>query len=636
MSKETYYESHLSSNVMVPMRDGTRLATDIYRPAKDGNSIQEPLPTILGRTSYDKTWTELWIEPVADFFTPRGYVVAIQDLRGRYNSEGTGQYQHTANPKEGIDGFDTIEWIASQSWSNGKVGMVGSSHSGIVQTIASLYRPPHLSALWVDVAPTNIFMHEAREGGAMGLGMLYALFLHSYDSQEIRNDPNARREILEGWENIEHYLNNMPFQPGKTPIKHVPNLEKILFHYYRDGEYNDFWAQDACNQDAFFYKAADIPAVFSSGWYDGFSIAASNQYASMSMRNTSPQRLLIGPWNHGGLRVGESYTGDVDFGSSAAYGNEKYNQLRLSWFDHWLRDISNGIESCPPVKIFVMGGGTGIPNREGRLDHGGKWRDENEWPLARTTYSRMYLDKDGFLNWSMPNELEASKSFNYDPENPVPTISSNALGMLKLAKGSENDNEKDGRIFHRLNPLFIAGASHQKEEPRHFGSKPPYPLIENRFDVLTFRSRPLESDMEITGEIEVLLWISSTSIDTDFTAKLIDLYPPSESYVNGYAMNLTDSIIRTRFRNGYGESEMMTPGEVYEVHIKLPPTSNVFRKGNCIRLDISSSSFPKYDVNPNTGEPLGCHTKAVKAENTIHVNRKYHSFIRLPIIPNRI
>ena len=247
----------------------------------------------------------------------------------------------------------------------------------------------------------------------------------------------------------------------------------------------------------------------------------------------------------------------------------------------------------------------------------------------------MYLDKDGFLNSSMPNELEYSKSFNYDPENPVPTISSNALGMFKLAKGSKDDNEKNERIFHRLNTLFIAGASHQKEEPRHFGSKPPYPLIENRSDVLTFRSKPLESDTEITGEIEVVLWVSSTASDTDFTAKLIDLYPPSESYVNGYAMNLTDSIIRTRFRNGFIKSEMMIPEEIYEIHIKLPPTSNVFRKGNCIRLDISSSNFPKYDVNPNTGEPLGRHTKTIMAENTIHMNHTYHSFMRLPIIPNQ-
>ena len=204
-----------ANDVMVPMRDGVRLATDIYRPARDGEPISGRHPTILGRTSYDKKWDSMWVEPVANFFAPRGYVVAIQDLRGRHRSEGTGQYFHTANPNEGEDGYDTIEWLAAQSWSNGRVGMVGSSHGGIVQTAAALARPQHLTAIWVDVAPTNIFAHEAREGGAMTLQLFGALFLHAHDAQEIRDDPEARREVMEGWRDLRQLIRSMPFKPGQ-------------------------------------------------------------------------------------------------------------------------------------------------------------------------------------------------------------------------------------------------------------------------------------------------------------------------------------------------------------------------------------------------------------------------------------
>ena len=216
----------VDENVMVPMRDGVRLATDIYRPAIDGQAVPGPLPTILGRTSYDKRWRWLWIEPVARYFAPRGYVVAVQDLRGRRRSEGVGQYFHTANVHEGEDGYDTVEWIAAQPWSNGRVGMTGSSHGGLVQTVASLTRPPHLTAIWVDVSPINIFAHEAREGGAMSLWMFSALFLHAHDAPEIADDPEARETILDGWRRMRELVQSMPFKPGETPAEGRPEPRK--------------------------------------------------------------------------------------------------------------------------------------------------------------------------------------------------------------------------------------------------------------------------------------------------------------------------------------------------------------------------------------------------------------------------
>ena len=632
-SSTAEYATVVAKDVMVPMRDGVRLATDIYRPAVDGEPAPGRFPTVLGRTSYDKTWPELWVEPVADFFTPRGYVVALQDLRGRSNSEGTGQYYHSANAHEGEDGYDSVEWIAGQPWSNGRVGMVGSSHGGIVQTMASLARPPHLTALWVDVAPTNIFAHEAREGGAMGLDMFYALFLHAYDSQEIKDDPAARREIIEGWESIRTYLDSMPFKPGQTPLRLVPNLEKVLFHYYWDGEYNEFWGQEACDQERYFHKAADIPAVFSDGWYDAFATAATGQYAAMSEKNGSPQRLIIGPWNHEGMRSGATHCGDADFGPDAAFGNRVYNELRLRWFDRWLKDIDTGVEEEAPVRVFVMGGGGGRRNEDGRLSHGGRWRHEREWPLARTEPTEYYLRSGGTLNTAPPGDDGPPVSFTHDPDSPVPTIASNALGMYELAKLRAGVSEQSVRVTSRMRPLVMAGGAHQKEEPEIFGCKTPYPLLADRPDVLVFQTDPLEDDVEVTGAIDVALWIASTAVDTDFTAKLLDVYPPNEDYPQGYHLNLTDSIIRTRYRDGFERGELMQLGEICQVRIALPPTSNLFKAGHRIRVDVSSSSFPKFDVNPNTGEPVGRHTHTVKARNTVYLDREHPSHVVLPIIP---
>jgi putative CocE/NonD family hydrolase len=621
-------------DVMVPMRDGIRLATDIYKPAEDGEPLRGPLPTILGRTSYDKTWRRLWVEPVANYFAPRGYVVVLQDLRGRHGSEGTGQYFHTANVHEGEDGYDAIEWVAAQPWSNGRVGMVGSSHGGIVQTVASLTRPPHLTAIWVDVAPTNVFAHEAREGGAMCLWMFAALFLHAHDAQETRDDPAGRRMIMEGWQNIRELVQSMPFRPGDTPLRAVPNLEKTLFDYYYRGEYDEFWAMKACDQEPHFRKAADIPGVFSGGWYDPFAVAMTGQYAAMAEQNGSPQRLDMGPWNHGGRRSGQTYAGDVDFGPEAAYGTEVYGGQRLRWFDRWLKEVPNGVEDDPPVRLFVMGGGDGGRNRDGRLSHGGRWREEREWPLARTEYVKYHLRDGGGLATEHPGQSAPPVSYTYDPRHPVPTVSATGAPseLLPLPEGFDSTAD-DPRAY--MNAIFEEGGAHQKESPGLVGARAPYPLLADRPDVLVFQTEPLEQDMEVTGAIDVSLWVSSSAVDTDFTAKVLDVYPPSEDYPDGYHLNLADSIIRARYRNGFDSAEMMEPGEVYSVRIALPPICNLFKAGHLIRLDVSSSNFPRFDVNPNTGEPIGRHTHMIEARNIVYLDGARPSHVVLPVVPLR-
>jgi putative CocE/NonD family hydrolase len=632
-ASEPEYGIVIAKDVMVPMRDGVRLATDIYFPAREGARLPGAFPAILGRTSYDKTAAWLWVEPVADFFTRRGYVVVLQDLRGRHQSEGIGQYFHTANPTEGPDGSDTIEWIAAQPWSNGRVGMTGSSHGGIVQQIAALHRPPHLTTIWPDVAPTNIHAHMSREGGAMALHMFGALFLHAHDAQELRDDPAGKAVIFDAMEHLGELVHATPFKPGQTPLRVVPNLERMLFEYYYRGAYDEFWAQDCCDQERYFDRHADIPATFSGGWFDPFAMATTNYHTAMTRQNRTPQRLLMGPWAHGSLRNGGTSVGDVDFGPDADWGVLRYDTELLRWFDRWLKGIENGIEDEPPVRIFVMGGGDGRKTPAGKLNHGGRWRAEREWPLARTRYTPYYFQPGFLLATHEPPAGAGPARFSYDPDHPVPTIGGAVTGFYELVPLPEGMNPALTTPRARMRSIVLDGPAHQQEAPGLIGTRPPYLPLAARPDVLAFQTLPLEQAIELTGPIVVNLWISSSAPDTDFTAKLVDVHPPNEDYPGGYHMNLCDSIIRCRFRHGFEREELMTPGEVYQVRIDLPPTSNLFQPGHCIRLDISSSNFPRFDLNPNTGEPLGRHTHYALAHNTVYLDSTRPSHVVLPVIP---
>jgi predicted acyl esterase len=575
----------------------------------------------------------MWVDPVGEFFCRHGYVVAIQDLRGRHHSEGTGQYFHTANPNEGPDGYDTIEWIAAQPWSNGKVGMVGSSHGAIVQQVAALYRPPHLAAIWPDVGPTNIYEHEARGGGAMQLHMFGAQFLHAHDAQEIRDDPAARALIFRAMEELGAWVERTPYKPGHTPLRAVPNLEKTLFDYYYRGAYDEFWARDCCDQTAYFDRHADVPGVYSGGWYDPFSVATTDYFAAMARQNRTPQRLLMGPWNHGAMRgAGTSVVGDVDFGPAARWGDAVYNRERRRWFDRWLKDETTDVEDDPPVRIFVMGGGSGRKTPEGHLDHGGRWRSENEWPLPRARPTRYYLHPDGGLSPTPSPDDGAALRFSFNPSHPVPTIGGAVTGFYELVPLGAGMNPAYVPPRARMRSLVLDGPAHQKEEPGTIGARSPYPPLAARPDVLVFQTPPLPADVEVTGAITVHLWISSSAVDTDFTAKLLDVYPSNEDYPDGYHLNLVDFVLRVRYRDGWDHELLMTPDEIYPIRIELPPTSNLFRRGHRIRLDVSSSNFPRFDVNPNTGEPVGRHTHLVVAHNAVYCDAAHPSHVVLPII----
>jgi uncharacterized protein len=628
------YDLAVFKDVKVPMRDGVRLATDVYLPARNGQFAPGTWPTILGRTSYDKEADWLWVKPVAKYFVPRSYAVVIQDLRGRHQSEGRGQYFHTVNVNEGPDGYDTVEWIAAQPWSNGRVGTVGVSHGAVVQAAMALYRPPHLTAMWLDDGFWNWFRNGARQGGALELDTLGMMFLHGHDSHEAEEDPNVARAMSDAAQHLRDWVLRMPLKPGCSPLALIPSLEQIFFQYFTRGDEDEFWQQDCINFEAHLDRFTDIPTVVRCGWFDIFALANGGIYPKLVAGRTGPIRLLFGPWVHTACEC--SWAGDVDFGPAAALDGStgpSANELRLRWFDRWLKDAANGVEDDPPVRIFVMGGGSGRKNRDGRPEHGGQWRSEWEWPLARARSTPFYFHQGGLLSTDVPGPRDAPATFRFDPDHPVPTISANVASYYEHLPVPDGILPAMSPPRSRMRSIVLQGPSNQQEAPGIVGCRPPYPPIAARPDVLVFQMPTLAHDVEVTGPIVVKLWASSSAPDTDFTAMLLDVYPPNPDYPQGYDLNLADGIQRARYRDGYDRARLLTPGEVAEITIELGPTSNRFKAGHRLRVHVSSSNFPRFDVNPNTGGPLGSAGDAVVAANTVYLDAARPSQIVLPIVP---
>ncbi len=626
----------VESNVMVPMRDDVRLATDIHHPADNfGNWADGQWPTILVRTSFDKTFSE-W-DGVPEWYVQRGYVFVIQDIRSRYKSEGDGRYFHTCNPWEGDDGYDTIEWLADQSWSNGKIGMIGSSHRAIVQTQAALHRPPHLSAICPEQGPTNIYLHEAREGGVMAMHMATAIYSHALDAQEIKNDERAVESIVRGLSDATNWLRQTPFVQNDIPLSAAPHLEQTFFDYYHRGEYDEWWAQECNDQTVHWDRHADVPVLLTGGWYDPFVDACTGYFIAMKKRIESPVRMIIGPWGHGTMRQQTTSFGDVDFGRYAMLGYPAHHQLRKRWFDRWLRDDENGAETDAPVELFVMGGGSGTRTPEGLMDHGGFWRTENEWPIARTSFHTVYLTIDGGLVAERPTDSKLS--FEHDPDKPVSTAGGSMAHLAEIVEPSGDWDEiapfgERAAVYGSRGRQIVPWGPMDQREHDWFSKDPSAgKRLAERSDVLVFESDILNDDTEVIGQVVVNLWVSSSARDTDFTAKLIDVYPPNPDYPGGYEMNLTDSVLRMRYRESWTNPVMMETGQVYEILITLPATSNTFRAGHRIRIDVSSSNFPRLEINPNTGEDVGRHTHVVTARNTVLMGSEYPSKVVLPVVP---
>jgi predicted acyl esterase len=372
----------------------------------------------------------------------------------------------------------------------------------------------------------------------------------------------------------------------------------------------------------------------SSGWYDAYPHAESEYFAAMAAQNDSPQRLVLGPWSHVGMRGEATWTHDVDFGPASVWGVDRYFAEQLRFFDRWLKDERNGWEDEPPVHIFVMGGGSGRKTAAGKLDHGGRWRTEREWPLARARAESWFLHGDGTLAPREP-ALAEPRRYDYDPARPVPTIGGNYCAMGELPSDGPGIEPMWARLLNptlRLRNVLTPGPADQRETPDYFAAREPYPRLADRADVLVYRSEPLTAPLEVTGRVEVRLWVSSSALDTDFTAKLVDVYPPSEDYPDGYDLLLCDSIARCRFREGYDREVLLEPGVPVEVSLLLPPTSNLFAAGHRLRIDVSSSDFPRFDRNPNTGEPVGRHTHEVVAHQAVYADPEHPSRAVLPVV----
>ena len=593
------YDTICRSNVMIPMRDGVRLATDIYFPALGGQPASGKFPVILERTPYDKAGSGNVTN--GTYYARRGYVCAIQDVRGRFVSEG----EWYPFAKEAPDGYDTVEWLAAQAWSDGQVGTMGASYCGSDQSALATLNPPHLSTMIVAVGASNYYHCSMRQNGALEQRFMIYAFRMATTSKEAFADANIKAAVDKAFANVGEWVSRAPLKKGTSPLRMLPNYEQWVLDLFTHGEYDDYWKQRGYAISQYYEEHADVPTLYLGGWYDSYARATCENYTELSKMKTSRQVLLMGPWTHGGWGV--SNAGDVDFGNHSFIN---YNDLRLSWFDYFLKGMHTEVSDWSPVKIFVMGTGEGTPNYQGLLHHSGHWRDEGDFPLPDTQFTPYYLHADGELSTTLPSTNEPTSRFSFDPRDPVPTI---------------------GGGISAADPIMGAGAFDQRGNSRFFGCTDTLPL-NARSDVLTFQTPPLENDVEVTGPITVKLHASSSARDTDFTAKLIDVCPLSDDYPDGLAINLTDSIIRARYRNGWDTPELLEPGTIYELVFELYPTSNIFKKGHRIRLDISSSNWPRFDVNPNTGGDLGVERRLEIAEQTIHHEPEHPSHVVLPII----
>jgi len=576
------YSVTFDYNVPIMMRDGVTTYADVFRPSAEGR-----VPTLLQRTPYDKSAPANRTGTLdAIRAASHGFAVVVQDVRGRYTSEG--DFYTFFN--EINDGRDSIEWVASQSWSDGQVGMYGVSYVGATQWLAAKSGAPALKGIAPGVTASDYHEGWAWQGGAFELGFnlswaVGALTAANWTniSQRLRLHDEDADTLIAAKDDLDRWFRYMP-------MKDMPRLKDGLARYYYDWlehpEYDDYWKRVSIEES---HADIAIPAYNFGGWYDIFLGGTIRNYARMRELGATAaardgQRLTIGPWVHGGAPP--SVSGEYNFGTRAAGAAIDLMGEMLRFYDYVLLGEDNGFENDKPVRLFVMG-----ENR---------WRREDAWPLARAETVSYYLHSGGRANslngdGALSRETPADQPpdvYLYNPLNPVPTVGG---GLC-------------------CDPAFMASGAYDQR------------WVEGRDDVLVYSTPPLEADVEVTGPVSVTLFASTNASDTDFTAKLVDVEP------SGYARNLTDGIIRARYRNGRGPASFIQPGRVYEYAIDLWATSNLFKKGHRIRVEISSSNFPRFDRNANTGDEIGADAAFVPALQTVHHAAEYPSRVELPVV----
>jgi putative CocE/NonD family hydrolase len=607
-------------DLMVPLRDGVALATDVYFPADP--ALDGPLPVIFERTPYGKhlpSRSELSVADtqvksraeVALHFVRQGYIVVFQDCRGCYASQGV--FSKYVNEAE--DGFDTCAWIVAQPWSNGRIGTMGLSYAAHNQAALASLGAPGVVAMFLDSGGfSSAFQGGIRQGGAFEMKQATWALNRALELALARGD-QALAERLREVDMQDWMSRSTEWSIGHSPLSAAPEYEAYFFEQWAQGDFDEYWRQAGLYAAGYYANFPQAAMVHMSSWYDPYSRTASENYAGLRAAGHESVHLILGPWIHGNRSF--TYSGDADFGAAStldAYLGASFLDIRLQWFEQHLKQVPHAKLALPPVSLFVMGGGSGRRNAAGRIDHGGTWRAEQDWPLPGTQWGMFFLQGDGTLQRQPPLDEQRALEYRYDPRHPVPTVG-----------GAVTSGE----------PYMFGGAFDQRESPLVFGATEPYRALSERDDVLVFESPVLEHDVEISGVVRAQFWVDSDCLDTDFTFKLIDVYPPNEDYPQGYAMNLTDGILRARYRDSWEQPSLMEPGVCYELTIEAFPVSNLFVSGHKIRIDISSSNYPRFDCNPNTGEADGASTRTQVAHNRIFMDRHHPSHVVLPLAPAR-
>lgn len=582
----TEYRIITEKNVPVRMPDGTVLRTDVYRPDVYGR-----VPVLVERLPYSKEGLPLvafTVDPLRA--AGAGYAVIVQDTRGRYQSEGRFYpFVHEAE-----DGSATVTWAAHQTWSNGKVGMIGGSYFGATQWLAATRNPEGLAAIAPAVTAADYHEGWAYQGGAFELGFnLYwtLLFLA----------PDTLQRLVAAGEVESSQLDQLLgyLVPGRLdealrrmPLLDFPELQKAAPYYFdwlRHPARDEYWKTLAPIEH---HHEITVPSLNIGGWYDLFLGGTLANYTGMRQHGAAPEarrpHLLVAPWAHGAM---SGSFAEYDFGLAAGADGIDLTGIHLRWFDHWLKGEANGVDQEDPVRIFVMGIN--------------QWKTAKDWPLPHTQYRSFFLHSrghantasgDGALSQDPPGNAEPADVYLYDPRNPVPTVG--------------------GPTF--LPGLFIGANAGPRDQRR----------VEERSDVLCYSSDVLTEPLEVTGPVEAVLYVSSSARDTDFTVKLCDVYP------DGRVFNLTEGILRCRYRESMEEERLMEPERIYEIHVDVWATSNVFLPGHRIRVEVSSSNFPRFDRNTNTGGVIAeeQESECVQAVNRIHHTSAHPSHIVLPVI----
>ncbi|MCC6367791.1 MAG: CocE/NonD family hydrolase [Bryobacterales bacterium] len=557
----------VEGHVAVPMRDGVKLYADVYRPRREGR-----FPTLITRTPYGVQRDGM--HPAVIAFAQHGYAVVVQDVRGRYESEGAWDpFRNEAN-----DGYDTVEWAARQPWSNGKVGMHGGSYLGHVQWQAATMAPPHLTAVFPVLASTSIYHNTFFHGGAFKLALALGWGVvrmpnRIMNPQYWHTEPYSPEELK--YENI---IWTLPL--NRIDLESSGQKVGFFRDWLRHQSYDSYW-RAISDEDRI--QAVKVPAHTFGGWFDLLLGGTLNGYTGLRAKGATEAarkgaKMIIGPWGHG---ASQKY-GDIDFGPQAM---RSLFDMELRWNDHYLKGIDNGIDREPPVELFLMGVN--------------KWVQYEDWPVPGTKFTSVYLASggnansmrgDGKLQFEAPSGADADR-FVYDPNNPVPSLGGNDC----------------------CGAPFLTGPRDQRP-------------VESRHDVLVYTSEILKEPLAIAGPVKMKLYASTDGRDTDFMIKLVDVYP------NGTAWNIAEGILRARFHKGMDKMELLEPNRAYELEIDMRGTANVFQPGHRIRVDVTSSNFPQYDRNPNTGEDLGASGRIRVARQTVFHSSAAQSHIVLPVV----